>query len=228
MPSDIAEVLASCAFFSQVESASRTRLTRMAVRREFQKGEVIFREGEIAPGVFIVRSGLVRVYKLAPSGKEHVLHLAGPGMTFAEVAVLGGFPCPAYAEALEATACVLLPAKPFAEALRSDHRLCLQILSNMATWVKSLVTLLEGIVLRDAVGRVAGYLLQAHAEQGATIALPGLKKHIASHLNLTSETLSRTLRQLREERLISETEHGLVIEDVQGLERLSEGYYPRI
>ena len=211
MPSDIAEVLASCAFFSQVESASRTRLTRMAVRREFQKGEVIFREGEIAPGVFIVRSGLVRVYKLAPSGKEHVLHLAGPGMTFAEVAVLGDFPCPA-----------------FAEALRSDHRLCPQILSSMATWVKSLVTLLEGIVLRDAVGRVAGYLLQAHAEQGATIALPGLKKHIASHLNLTSETLSRTLRQLREERLISEMEHGLVIEDVQGLERLSEGYYPRI
>jgi hypothetical protein len=36
------------------------------------------------------------------------------------------------------------------------------------------------------------------------------------------------LRQLREERLISETEHGLVIEDAQGLERLSEGYYPRI
>ncbi|MEI8189978.1 MAG: Crp/Fnr family transcriptional regulator, partial [candidate division NC10 bacterium] len=227
-PLEIAGVLATCSFFSHVDDASRKRLARMAVRRDFRKGEVIFRDGEPAPGVFIVASGLVRVYKLAPTGKEHVLHLASPGMTFAEVAVLGDFPCPAFAEALEETACVLLPVEPFTKALREDHRLCLQILSGMATWVKSLVSLLEGIVLRDALGRVAGYLLQAQADQGAVISLPGLKRHVASHLNLTSETLSRTLRQLREERLISEDENGLVIEDVQGLKRLSEGYYPRI
>jgi len=200
----------------------------MAVRREYQKGERIFQEGDPAPGVFVVGSGLVRVFKLAPSGKEHVLHLAGPGMTFAEVAVLGNFPCPAFAEALEETACLLLPVEPFMRALRDDHQFSLQILSSMGMWVKSLVSLLEDIVLRDAAGRVAGYLLQAQAEQGAAISLPGLKRHIASHLNLTSETLSRTLRQLREERLIREDESGLVILDGPGLKRIAEGYYPRI
>jgi CRP/FNR family transcriptional regulator len=200
----------------------------MAVRREYGKGAMIFREGDPAPGVFVVGAGLVRVFKLAPSGKEHVLHLAGPGMTFAEIAVLGNFPCPAFAEALEETACVLLPVEPFMRALRDDHQLSLQILSSMAMWVKSLVSLLEDIVLRDAAGRVAGYLLQAQVEQGAAIALPGLKKHIASHLNLTSETLSRTLRQLRDERLISETDAGLVIHDARGLQRIAEGFFPRI
>lgn len=225
---DNAETLAGCAFFSQVEGASRKRLVRMAVRREYRKGETIFQEGDPAPGVFVVGRGLVRVFKLAPSGKEHVLHLAGPGMTFAEVAVLGNFPCPAFAEALEETACLLLPVEPFMRALRDDHQLSLQILSSMGMWVKSLVSLLEGIVLRDAAGRVAGYLLQAQAEQGAAISLPGLKRHIASHLNLTSETLSRTLRQLREERLIREDESGLVILDAPGLKRIAEGYFPRI
>lgn len=228
MPHGVSDVLAACSFFSQVDSASQKRLIRMAVRKEFAKGEVIFREGEPVPGLFVVGSGLVRIYRLAPSGKEHVLHLASAGMTFAEVAVLGEFPCPAFAEALEKTTCALLPAQSFLHALREDHRLCLQILSSMAVWVRSFVTLLEGIVLRDAVGRVAGYLLQAHAEQGPVIALPGLKKHIASHLNLTSETLSRTLRQLREEHLISETENGLTIEDVKGLQAIIEGFYPRI
>lgn len=225
---DNAEILAGCAFFSQVEGASRKRLVRMAVRREYRKGETIFREGDPAPGVFVVGRGLVRVFKLAPSGKEHVLHLAGPGMTFAEVAVLGNFPCPAFAEALEETACLLLPVEPFMRALRDDHQFSLQILSSMGMWVKSLVSLLEDIVLRDAAGRVAGYLLQAQAEQGAAISLPGLKRHIASHLNLTSETLSRTLRQLREERLIREDESGLVILDAPGLKRIAEGYFPRI
>ncbi len=226
MPREASDVLAACSFFSQADGASRTRLIRMAVLKEFAKGEAIFREGEPVPGLYVVASGLVRIYRLAPSGKEHVLHLASAGMTFAEVAVLGEFPCPAFAEALEKTACVLLPARSLLQALREDHRLCLQILSSMAVWVRSFVTLLEGIVLRDAAGRVAGYLLQAHAEQGSVIALPGLKKHIASHLNLTSETLSRTLRQLREERLISETDGGLVIEDPAGLRRVTEGFYP--
>jgi CRP/FNR family transcriptional regulator len=175
-----------------------------------------------------VGSGLVRVFKLAPSGKEHVLHLAGPGMTFAEVAVLGNFPCPAFAQALEKTTCLLLPVEPFMRALRDDHQFSLQILSSMGMWVKSLVSLLEDIVLRDAAGRVAGYLLQAQAEQGAAISLPGLKRYIASHLNLTSETLSRTLRQLREDRLIREGESGLVILDTPGLKRIAEGYFPRI
>jgi CRP/FNR family transcriptional regulator len=224
----MADVLASCAFFSQVDGPTQTRLVRMAVRREYGKGEIVFRDGDPAPGVFVVASGLVRVFKLAPSGKEHVLHLAGPGMTFAEVAVLGRFPCPAFAEALEETRCVLLPVEPFMRALRDDHQLSLQILGSMAIWVKSLVSLLEGVVLRDAAGRVAGYLLQAHLEQGASVSLPSLKKHIASHLNLTSETLSRTLRQLREERLIRESETGLVILDAAGLKRIAEGYFPRI
>ena len=223
-----ADILAACAFFSQVDGGSRKRLVRMAVRRDYKRGETIFREGDPAPGVFVVGSGLVRVFKLAPSGKEHALHLAGPGMTFAEVAVLGDFACPAFAEALEETACLLLPVDPFMRALREDHQLSLQILSSMAMWVKSLVSLLEDIVLRDAAGRVAGYLLQAQSEQGTAISLPSLKKHIASHLNLTSETLSRTLRQLREDRLIRENASGLVILDVPGLKRIAEGYFPRI
>ncbi len=228
MSLDIAGVLANCSFFSRVDGTSRKRLVRMALPREFRKGEVIFSEGDPAPGIFIVVEGLVRIYKLAATGKEHVLHLAGPGMTFAEVAVFGGSPCPATAEAVEDTACVLLPAEPLGGALQEDHWLCLQILSSMAMWVRSLVSLLEGIVLRDAVGRVAGYLLQVQSQQGTNIALPGLKKHIASHLNLTSETLSRTLRQLRDDKLIAETQHGLVIEDVKGLQRIAEGFYPQI
>ena len=228
MSLEIAETLARCSFFSQVDSGSQKRLIRMAVWRQFGKGEMIFREGEAAPGVFVVAGGLVRIYKLAATGKEHVLHLAGPGTTFAEVAVLGGFPCPAFAQTVEETTCVLLPVEPLTRALREDHRLCLQILSSMAMWVRSLVSLLEGIVLRDAAGRVANYLLQTHSAQGGTISLPGLKKHIASHLNLTSETLSRTLRQLREDHLINETEAGLVLEDVRGLQRIAEGFFPRI
>ncbi|MGN6370527.1 MAG: Crp/Fnr family transcriptional regulator [Phycisphaerae bacterium] len=196
---DGATILRGCGFFRFLTPEKRLQLESLLVLKRFPKGTMIFRQGDACPGLFIVGSGLVRVFKLAPNGKEHVLHLVGPGATFAEVAAIAGFDCPAFAEAVEETECGLLPMKPFREMLETDHPLCLQLMGSMAGWVKHLVGLVEDITLRDAAGRVARYLLTASEESGGgDVTLPTLKKHLASHLNLTSETLSRTLRRLSE------------------------------
>ncbi len=201
----------------------------MARVRQFEKGETICREGEECPGVFIVGNGLVRIYKLAPSGKEHVLHLVGPGSTFLEVAAILEMDCPAHSEAIEPTTCVLLPAGPFMRALKEDHPLCLQLLGGMALRVRHFVGMLEDIVLRDALARVATHLLKAGGGQGQTVNLPSLKKHLASHLNLTSETLSRCLRQLLDAGIVQSGEgQGLRVTDAKALREVAEGMFPRV
>ena len=92
----------------------------MARIQEFPKGKVIFREGDDCPGTYVLYRGRVRVFKIAPNGKEHVLHFAYPGMSFAEVACIGRFDSPAFAEATEDTECVLLPQRAFLQVLESD------------------------------------------------------------------------------------------------------------
>ncbi|MCY2952444.1 MAG: Crp/Fnr family transcriptional regulator [Planctomycetota bacterium] len=201
-----------------------SRLLEMSQIRRFQRGQIIFRQDDPCPGVFIVGSGLVRVYRISPAGREHVLHLVSPGATFAEVATIGSFDCPAFAEALEDTVCLLLPADRFSRALREDHQLCLQLMASMAGWVKHLLGLVEDITLRDAIGRVARYLLAAANGRNGRVQLPSLKKHLASHLNLTSETLSRTLRRLMDMELIEATdEQGLVVKDHEQLAVIAQG-----
>lgn len=195
--------------------------------KAYEKDEVIFRQGDPCPGVFVVGSGLVRIYRAAPSGKEHVLHLVSPGGTFAEVAAIGGFDCPANAQALGATTCAYLPTADFNRALRDDHGLAIQLLMSMAGWVKHMVGLVEDISLRDAAGRVARYLLETADDRGQVV-LPSLKRHLASHLNLTSETLSRTLRRLSEAELITVDGESIQLHARPQLEEVAQGMGPMV
>lgn len=227
MTPDARAILSQSRFFMAVKGPSLDRLVAIAGVRQYSAGTLIFRQQEPCPGVFVLGTGLVRVYKIAPSGKEHVLHLVSPGGTFAEVAAIGGFPCPAFAEALEESTCALLPSQAFSKALREDHALCLGLLMSMAGWVKHLLGITEDVVLRDALGRVARYLLTLADPGDGTVRLPSLKKHLASHLNLTSETLSRTLRRLTEMELIAAADAGdsadLTLRDREALRQLAEG-----
>lgn len=224
MSDDLHDIVSRCRFFGGLTDSSRQRIASLAERKRYKKGEIIFRQGQSCPGVFVVGRGNVRVYKIAPSGKEHVLHFASEGMTFAEVAAIGQFDCPAHAEALEDTVCALLPQEAFLRALRSDHDLCVQLLQGMADWVRHLIGLLENIVLRDAAGRVARHLLQQAADSGSEFALPILKKDLASHLNLTSETLSRTLRRLAESAMIEmPDQQSIRVLDRGGLAKIADG-----
>jgi CRP-like cAMP-binding protein len=229
MPLNVAEILDGCRLFSAVQPESFQRLVTIARLVKYRKGQPIFREGQPCPGVYVVGSGLVRVFKTGPQGKEHVLHMVGPGQTFAEVAAVGGFDLPASAEAVAATTCALLPMDRFKRALEEDHGLCLGMLHGLTLWVRHLVGLMEDVVLRDAAGRLARYLLDSEVDSTGLVELPTLKRHLASHLNLTSETFSRTIRRLVEAGLIAEPDGSHVrLVDRAGLHKVAEGLAPKV
>ncbi len=221
-------VLRRCGLFRGLDDHWLKVLAGEGQLRRFRKGELIFRQGEECPGLYCVGDGLVRVFKIAPNGKEHVLHFAEPGKTFAEIAAIGGFACPAHAEAVEDSACALLPAHRFRHLLASHHELCLAILGGMALWVRQLIGLMEDLVLRDAAARVASHLLKADKSGGqASFTLLTAKRDLANHLNLTRETLSRTLRRLAETGLIELPDAQRIrVLDAGGLRAVAEGMPP--
>jgi CRP/FNR family transcriptional regulator, dissimilatory nitrate respiration regulator len=229
---NVIDILHECPLFSGVHAGGFRRLATIARLCQFRKGQVIFRENEPCPGVYVVGQGLVRVFKTGSGGREHVMHIAEPGDSFAEVAALGDFPLPASAEALKKTTCALLPQDRFRQVLTEDHELCLDMLSGITLWVRRLVTMVEDIALRDAAGRVARFLLELSESKSAadgTIKLPGLKRHVASHLNLTSETFSRTLRRLIDAGLIAEIDAARVrLLHPKKLRQVAAGLFPKL
>ena len=229
MALNVADILDSCPMFSEVEAPGFARLVAMARLCRFDKGRQVLREGQECPGVYVVGGGLIRVFKTGAGGKQHVLHIVAPGGTFAEVAAIGNFPVPAHAEAIAESTCVLLPADRFRQALAEDHPLCLGLMTGLTLWVRHLVGLIGDVVLRDAAGRLARYLLGCETSPDGTIELPTLKRHLASHLNLTSETFSRTLRRLVDAGLIAQEPAGRVrLLDAEALRGVAEGMFPKV
>ena len=140
---------------------------------------------------------------------------------------MGGFKVPASAQAVASTLCVLLPQTPFRKTLEEDHPLCLGMLSGLSLWVKHLVGLLEDVVLRDAAGRITN-ILDAPRSRDGDVALPSLKRYVASHLNLTGETFSRTFRRLVDAGLISIGENRVRIVSPERLRSIAQGTVPEV
>lgn len=215
--------------FSGLEAGDLERLEAIVVPRALGRGESLFLEGEPSEGFFAVAEGLIKVYKVAPDGREQVLHLVGPGQTFAEASLFGDGRYPASAEAAEAARLYLVPKGPFLKLLRAEPELALKLLASMATWLKRLSHLVETLSLKNVEARLAGYLLTRAREEGrptdegVALTLDSEKKVIAARLGTISETLSRSLKKLKDRGLIREEGSRLLITDLQGLEELAEG-----
>ncbi|MFW6183211.1 MAG: Crp/Fnr family transcriptional regulator, partial [Chloroflexota bacterium] len=79
-------------YFSSVAADRLTPLAQQAVQRRLSADEVLFLEGEPSAGLWLIEQGRVKVYKITAEGREHVLHLLGPGDTFNDIPALDGSP----------------------------------------------------------------------------------------------------------------------------------------
>jgi len=87
-------------------------------RKTYQKGEVIFAEGEKGEVAFLVESGSVEISR-GRNGHRVVLSDILPNGVFGEMALLDDKPRMATATAKEETSCLVIPAAKFEEKLKA-------------------------------------------------------------------------------------------------------------
>jgi CRP-like cAMP-binding protein len=219
----IVTALRNCKLFAELSGEQMLAMAGIARLIEAGKGERLFEQGAECEGMFVVASGQVKVFKLNPEGKEHLLHLVLPGETFAEAALFGGFDYPASAQAVTDAELVFLPKRPMLKLLADHPIIPLKLLAAMSTWLRRMVDLMEDIVLRDAAGRLAKYILSQRTSPGDDLVTIPLKhQELAAHLGMTRETVSRTMAQLESLRLIALLPKGRVqLRDTKGLSELA-------
>src|SRR5215470_611554 len=93
-------ILKRVPIFSSLSEPEFAFLSTHLVQRRFQAGEIIFSEGDVCSGLYIVQSGNVRIFKSSAGGREQVLAIDGPGSSIAELPVFDGGKYPASSQAI--------------------------------------------------------------------------------------------------------------------------------
>ena len=75
MPAPDADLLRRLPFFRRVSPPLRARLAAAAHLRSYEKGEMIFAEGDPCHAFMVIVSGRVKVFKYTPAGNEMILSL---------------------------------------------------------------------------------------------------------------------------------------------------------
>jgi len=192
--------------------------------RTLAPGQSLFDQHESCTHFFFMLSGMVKLFRTAPTGEEKVIELISHRQFFAEAVMFMGGQYPVHAQAVEASRLVALDSNHFLNLVRSNSDVCLRLLSGMSRRMHGLINEIDNLTLHSSAQRVIRYVLE-QLPQGVT-ASPSVRllvpKHvIASRLGIQPETLSRVLAKLRSEGLIDVHDDTIVLNDVDALRQLA-------
>ena len=172
----------------------------------FGSGASVFERGSMPTGLFFVHAGAVRLMSLCPEGRPKVVEIFEPGSMFGEIGVFTGQCYRTWTQAVGASVLIHVPRERMLEAVAMDNALSNRMLTAVCARIQRLVDAISSTASGTASLRVASYLLEQlerSPRTDACIVLPAPKKAIASLLNLTPETLSRVLRSMVEDGVLT-------------------------
>lgn len=219
----IADSLLKTQLFSGLTPAERESLGKRAVRKTYVDGERLFTEGDSCEGLFVVSRGEVRIFKSAPSGREQVLAIEGPGSSIAELPVFDGGNYPASANAIGDTEAVFISRQAFQAFCLEHPQVALKVLAIVGSRLRRLVGIVEELSFTTVRQRTISLLLRmAEAEgkstqRGVRFSLKAGHQEIASEIGTVRELVSRNLARLQAEGLIEVDGREVLVKDLAAL-----------
>ena len=133
--------------------------------REFARGTVLFREGELGREMFVIQGGRVTISKTI--GKvEKVLSTLGQGEFFGEMSILCDRPRSATATVSEDARILIIDAKTFEAMVRFNAEVAIRMIKKLAERLQEADDLISNLLLRDVSSRVVHYLATAAERAG--------------------------------------------------------------
>ncbi len=211
--------------FSSLEPSQRTALGQLFVPMDYQKGESLFLQGQAGEHLLLLVGGQVRIEREVLSGRSVTLTLRGPGDVLGEMALIDGHPRSASAYAIENCQTMVLGRERLYEFLRSHPELYPALLVTLCQRLRQSDRKFEELAVKSIRQRLAGLFLELADNEGEDTAA-GIELSSKVNFELLSgllctnrESVSRTVRELRNDQLLDKNGRRFVLLDLQGLAR---------
>lgn len=220
-----ASILGSVPCFAALATEPMTKLQQATYEVAYAKGEVIILEGEPCPGLFVVCSGTVKLYRSSPTGQEQIIRIVHRGACFECTPLLDQGPNPISASALEDSRVLLIPASTFKSITKADPVVLAGLLRVMAARIRSLLNMVEDFSFRQVYPRLAKLLFQLSERQGDRLvvspSLPLNQQHLACILGCSRQMLNTSLRRLVREKTIATEDRRMIILDTERIRKVA-------
>jgi CRP-like cAMP-binding protein len=223
------QIRESSPFFRRLSREDLDRLAGIALAKTYEKGDLIFSEGDEPRFLHTIASGRVKVVKGVPSGKEIILEILSTGDPLGAVVAYEERPYPATAVALERTVCLLLPRSEFFSLLERHPSVVRGFLSGMARRIVELTQRVPAVAGGRVETRFALLFLKlaekAGRAEGGEVFVPIhlTRQDLADLTSTTIETSIRVMSRWSKEELVSTEPEGFRVRDREALERLARG-----
>lgn len=190
-------------FFSALKDIQLYKIAEKSKIISYKRGSIIFYQEDKADNFYLLAEGGIRIYKLSPKGKEQTLSYISEGEPFGEAAVFMNKNFPANAEAETDCNVIIIKKDDFINIIKNNPDISLKLLGILSERLKKFANLIESLSLKEVPERLYQYLLELSREQKSKkVRLPVNKTQLAIILGTTSETLSRALGKLSDQKII--------------------------
>ena len=217
----------SQSILSDLPEHDYANLVRRLREEKYTKGAIIFREGAEPTGIYFIKQGKIKKYKVDNYGKEQIIYVANTGELIGYHAILASEKYPDSAAALEDSVLSFIPKEDFLEVLDTSAVLSKRLLKTLSHEFAVLANSITVFAQRPVRERLAITLLvlrekfKKETPAGEPVAINISRDDIASMAGATRENVVRTLREFKDEQLLETKGRKIWITDVKKLVSVS-------
>ncbi len=195
--------------------------------RAYQPGDAIYSEGEYGDALYVLISGVVKLFRPYSGSKEATLRLLKPWDIFGHLAFAGETRQRAYAEAVTECRVTKVPKVFVERAIRQEARVAFKLMTLLELRLVQYEELVKCLLPRETEVRLANLLpilAQKFGERSdgqVTIELRLTHQDLAAMVASTRESVTKVLNDMRSRDLIEVSSGRITLKDSRALARLS-------
>lgn len=186
---------------------------------KLEKGDTVFRPGDACNNYLVVLAGRVKVFNRAENGREILLYRlsAGDSCVLTTSCLFGNRNYPAEGKTESDVTALTIPVAQFNLALQESAVFREQVFSAFSEHMTELITLVEEVAFGRLDARLARYLLK---QSDTNLTLVSTHQNIATELGSAREVISRLLKELESQDMITITRGKISIQNPDALKAI--------